>query len=141
MVDYLDPELVEIRLTAHVRRGKYLVIIKNREVHLTHLLFQIFVALVKARRNSAQGYAWLYQELGFDGNALHVGVTRLRAAIDKALGKGAGKALISHVRKDVYVLETTGSAIRVDPEVEELAPDHLSSKLVTALLGSRSAII
>jgi hypothetical protein len=85
-----------IQLTAQVRRGRYLVIINEQELFLTHNLFQILVALVIARGRSGGGYAWLGRLVGMTGNTLHVAIRRLRGAIDNVLGVGTGSLMISH---------------------------------------------
>jgi hypothetical protein len=122
-----------VAITGLISRGKYLVHLNARVVKLSNILFVALCDLVLARIKTSEGRTGL-PSLDGDRNRSQVTIHRLRRAIDAEIGAGAGEAIIVPVGRGEYQLNVTREAILVHERIAELAPCHLSEKIVKDLL-------
>lgn len=125
-------------VTGSLRKGKYLVIIDGKDVHLTRREFLFLVDLVHSRMTRAAGYTSPPRD--FEKNSLHQTIRRLRLAIDTSLGWVTGDTLVSHGAGSQYYLNIPIDGITVEPSFADLAPHHLPQKVVDDLMRSPSGI-
>src|SRR5437762_419615 len=114
--------------------GKYLIRLDDAVVCLTNVQIVALCDLIVARLTTATGRSRL-PSVGDDRGLLYVTVHRLRRAIDAVLGEGTGGNLIRSAARGEYFLALPAASVTVRPEVKELAPNHLDSQLVAALLA------
>ena len=134
------PLLTGLRLVMGSRlfEGRYLVTINCVDIALAHREWEALLGLARARLFTESGFTDPPADVSERDN-LHQAICHLRKALDESLGEGTGKRLILHGAKSSYALNMPRDAIIVEPSLAELAPHHISQKLVTELLNAMRA--
>lgn len=128
-----------IDLPAEVEGNAFIVRINGIPVHATLAPMKIVLTLVQARLRTASGLTPPTRKRE-ERQSLQQTISRLRAAIDRALGKGAGKQIVQLARAagSRYRLPE-GVLITADPALKEFVPplpQHLVEDIVTCLSSS-----
>lgn len=126
--------LAPLVLAGAVESGRYLVRFGCSTVRLPYTRFLALVDLVHARLTSTTGLTplpALPEKRYLVNQTLH----RLRKDLDAVLGQGSGALLVVHANRRCYFLGLRAEQVVIDLSIADLAPNHLSSKLVSTLLG------
>lgn len=124
----------KIRLTARFSNGRHITVVNSTKIGLANAQFESLAILVRKRLQTETGYTRL-REFGPDDANTYQRISRLRKAFDLALGAGGGNMLVRRVARGTYVLVPERSEIRIDPNIVELAPEHLPWSVVNDLVA------
>ena len=138
-----SPQHHRLRFTAETTRGRYLILIGDWVIPVTHGQLEFLLCLAEAKLSSAHertglGRSRPPKDLA-EKDALHHLVRRLRTDIDLATHTpGLGSLLIRHAGHSTYLLAIPADNILVDTELAELEP--VFPRLIPRLLAARTAI-
>ncbi len=125
----------QIVLSGQVVSGRHLVQIDEVPIDLTSTELVALTDLVRARVGTEHGISSL-PSLESKNNVIHTTIWRLRRALDRGLGLGAGDRLVRHVLRSRYLLAVERQAIVIDPSIAILVPAVLSERVLRDLLPS-----